>query len=109
MKREWILSAVVGLVCGGIWPAASRLVMAMDQGVVRLPTLLEAFITGAWLVWSMPGAVVDGRGYLTLAVITVFWVAAGAWATRGAQGLWIQWKKLRSERSLSQKDPQQDP
>lgn len=87
-KNPWIVPVVAGLAGAAVWPIAASLVVAMDEGRIELPQPIEALITGIWLVWSMPGAIVAGRGYLTLAVITLFWSAVCAWSAARLSGLW---------------------
>jgi hypothetical protein len=94
-KQRWIAPALGALVGATAWPIAAGLTYGLDEGTIQLPHSIESLVVGLWLALSLPGAILAGKGYLTAAIITIFWSFCFGYLARLVNDGWCYWKYFR--------------
>jgi hypothetical protein len=90
-RSAWLATIAGGILGAVAWPLVSKLVYLFDEGGWTAPAQLDVVVVFVWMVLSMPGAIVDGRGYLTLAVVSGFWTIVGAFIANRLE-FWLRAK-----------------
>lgn len=78
VSRRLRIAALGGLVGAGLAPISLALFSLLDGERPRLWWVLEAAIASLWVVTSLPGVLVENRGWFTMAFVCCFWGAIGA-------------------------------
>jgi len=79
---KWICLLVGALFGAGLPPFFAWLVVAIDEGRIEKSRDLNGLVFPVWIFLGMPGVVLEGRGYLTLAFVMAFWAVVGAGIAR---------------------------
>ena len=77
LREKWAWPALGALFGSVLWPSSTFLLSLIDARAWRPPNTVELSLSMVWFITSLPGAIVDGQGLLTLTVVTACWAAAG--------------------------------
>lgn len=75
-KERAVIALMFGLLGAVAWPVVAWIIYELDER--RITSGLEMPLAIVYFVLSLPGAVVQNRGDLTLAVMMIFWGIVGA-------------------------------